>query len=380
MKTEDPVNLKNILKIPLSIIDGIKFHAAGKLYIPKPTFSTIRVTHRCNSRCLSCIFWKEKDKFDELSPQIIEALYQDKLFSSLEMLTLSGGEATLREDLSEIAEGVLKSCPSIKGITLCTNGLDNQRVIHAVKNLLKLARNRGNIKLYVSVSLDGIDKLHEKIRGVPNAFEKVTKTIADLKLIQQTNNLFLSVNCVVQPLNVLHLQEIVAYGDEHNLPLTFSPICLSDVYTNDEEVKKHLQLSREQLNELQKIIKNELMPHLRNFDRAYWKDYFNIINGAKRRLPCLLLNHYLQIDARGFMRGCDYTSRFIYGHIKESKPHQIWFSEKGRMMRSIMKKNYCHQCILHCNVGYSLAKEFFYYARYLSLEKINHLIRKKIFR
>ncbi|MGB5219261.1 MAG: radical SAM protein [Smithella sp.] len=380
MKSEDPVNLKNILKIPRFIIEGIKFHAAGKLYSPKPTFSTIRVTHRCNSRCPSCIFWKENNKCDELSPQSIEALFKDKLFSSLEMLTLSGGEATLREDLADIAEGVLKSCRNIRGITLCTNGFDNRRVIHAVKNLLKLAQGRGNIKLYVSVSLDGIGHLHGKIRGVPDAFEKVTKTLTDLKEIQQNDNLFLSVNCVVQPLNVLHLKEIAAYGEENNLPLTFSPICVSDVFTNDEDVKKHLQFSPKQLAELQKIIKNELMPRLRTFDRAYWQDYFNLSMGAKRRLPCLLLHHYLQIDARGVMRGCDFDSRFIYGHIKESEPHQIWFSKKSRNMRRTIKNNDCHQCALHCNVGYSLAKEFFYYARYLLLEKFHHLSRKNIFR
>lgn len=380
MKAEDPVNLKNILKIPNFVAEGIKFHAAGKLYTPKPIFSTIRVTHRCDSRCLSCIFWKENKKFDELSPQIIETLYKDKLFSSLEMLTLSGGEATLRDDLADIAEAVLKSCRNIKGITLCTNGFNNRRVIRAVKNLLKVAQSRGNIKLYVSASLDGVGQLHETIRGVPDAFEKVTKTLADLKKIQQKNNLFLSVNCTVQPLNVPHLKEIVDYGEKNNLSLTFSPICTSEVFTDDEELKEQLQFSPEQLADLQKIIKNELMPRLRTFNRAFWQDYLNLINGAKRRVPCLLLNHYLQIDANGFMRGCDFDSRFIYGHIKDSEPHQIWFSEKSGNMRRTIKKDYCPRCTVNCNAGYSLAREFFYYARYLSSEKFRHLIGKDILR
>lgn len=325
MKAEDPVNLKNILKIPRFVAGGIKFHAAGKLYIPKPVFSAVRVTHRCNARCLTCIFWKENKKSDELSPQIIEAFYKDKLFSELEMLTLSGGEATLRDDLADIAEAVLKSCRNLKGITLCTNGFDNRRVIRAVQNLLKLAQSRDNMRLYVSVSLDGVGQLHEKIRGVPDAFEKVTKTFADLKKIQQKNNLFLSVNCTVQPLNVPYLKEIVDYGEKNNLPLTFSPICTSEVFTDDEELKKRLQFSPEQLADLQKIIKDELLPRLRAFNRAFWRDYLNLINGAKRRVPCLLLNHYLQIDANGFMSGCDFASRFIYGHIKDSESHRIWF-------------------------------------------------------
>ncbi len=380
MRSEDPVNLRNIFKIPRFIIEGIKFHAAGTLYIPKPVFSTIRVTHRCNSRCPACIFWKENHKLDELSPQSIEALFKDKLFSSLEMLTISGGEATLRDDLADIAKGVLKSCRNIRGITLCTNGFDNQRVIHVVKNLLTLARDRGNINLYVSVSLDGIGDLHGEIRGVPDAFEKVAKTLADLKKIQHTDNMFLSVNCVVQPLNVSHLKEIAIYGQENKLPLTFSPICTSDIFTNDEGLKKHLQFSPAQLDELHKIIKNELMPFLRTFNRAFWQDYFNLINGASRRVPCLLLHHYLQIDARGVMRGCDFDSRFIYGHIQDSEPHRMWFSEKSQNMRRMIKKDSCPGCTVNCNVGYSLAREFFYYARYLSLEKFNHLIQKNIFR
>jgi MoaA/NifB/PqqE/SkfB family radical SAM enzyme len=228
--------------------------------------------------------------------------------------------------------------------------------------------------------LDGVGQLHEKIRGVPDAFEKVTKTLSDLKIIQKKDDLFLSVNCTVQPLNIPRLKEIVDYGEKNNLPLTFSPICTSEVFTDDEELKKHLQFSPAQLDELQNIIRNELMPRLRTFNRAFWQDYLNLINGAKRRVPCLLLNHYLQIDANGFMRGCDFDSRFIYGHITDSNPHGIWLSEKVRNLRSMIKKDYCPRCTVNCNVGYSLAKGFFYYARYLSSEKFHHLIGKNIFR
>lgn len=43
-------------------------------------------------------------------------------------------------------------------------------------------------------------------------------------------------------------------------------------------------------------------------------------------------------------------------------------------MRRMVKKDFCPRCALHCNAGYSLAREFFYYARYLSSEKFHHLI------
>lgn len=370
IKSSNPVNFRNIVRLPAFLIGGIKFRAAGKFYTPKPLFSTIRVTHRCNARCVSCVFWKEKDRSLELSPHTIEEIYKDELFSSLEMLTLSGGEATLREDLADIAEAVLKSCRTIKGVTLCTNGFDNHRVIRAVNSLLQLVQRRGNIRLYVSVSFDGVGSLHERIRGVPDAFEKVTKTLADLKKYHQAGDLSLSVNGTVQPLNVSHLKEIVSYCETNKYPLSLSPICTSDIFTDDDESKKCLQFSPAQLKELQETVKNELLPRLRTFNRAFWQDYLRLINGAERRVPCLLLHHFFQIDASGDMRGCDFDNEFIYGNIRDAAPHRIWFSDSAKQLRDKIRKNDCPGCSVNCNVGYSLEKEFFYYARYLAKEKL----------
>lgn len=376
--SDNPVNVRNIVKIPKFIIDGIKFKAAGKLYTPKPLFSTIRVTHRCNSRCMSCVFWKENKTSVELSAEEIGRIYKNDLFSSLEVVTFSGGEATLRDDLAEIAHAILNHCRNVKTIALCTNGLDHDRVIRTVKGLLKLTESKKNVGLNISTSVDGIGKLQEVIRGVPNAFEKINKTIVGLQELQKSNQLFLSANCTVQPLNMLHLEEISIYGKKNNLPITFSPICTSDVFTDDNSLMEQLQFNAENSKVLLEIFKNKISPYLRTFNKAFWQDYFKIIHGSKRRVPCYLLNNYVQIDGNGIMRGCDFVENFIYGNIKKDEPDTIWFSDKAKRIRQHIKNNFCWKCTVNCNVGYSLSKEFFYYAKYLFKEKTNKLAGRDI--
>ncbi len=130
-----PITIENLLKLPLYFVRGIKYHAAGRYYTPKPLYSTLRVTRRCDSRCVMCSDWKTQDNGKELTPAEIGEIYSNSLFSSLEKFALSGGEATLREDLVQIAQTILDSCPNIREMALLTNGLQPTLVVEKVKEL-----------------------------------------------------------------------------------------------------------------------------------------------------------------------------------------------------------------------------------------------------
>ena len=194
---QDRIKKKNLLKLPLYFARGVKYHAAGHIYTPKPVSVCLNVTRRCNSRCVMCSDWKRQDSVKELTVTEIGEIFRNSLFDSVENFSLSGGEPTLREDLVEIAQTVLDSCPQIKEMSLFTNGLEPTIVVEKVQGILALPNYKSLSRLTVSISLDGYGDTHQKIRRFPQAFERATETIKRLKQLQRNTPFHLCPTCVV---------------------------------------------------------------------------------------------------------------------------------------------------------------------------------------
>ncbi len=68
-----------------------------------PVYVMFFVTSFCNARCLMCFNWQRIDgavQKDELKLDEIKKIFSS--FSSIQQLTLTGGEPFLRNDLSEM--------------------------------------------------------------------------------------------------------------------------------------------------------------------------------------------------------------------------------------------------------------------------------------
>lgn len=371
-----PVTLQNILKLPYYFTQGVKYHAAGRIYTPKPLYSTLRVSHRCNSRCVMCDDWKKQDTDKELTPAEIGEIYRNPLFSSLEKLSLSGGEPTLREDLVQIAQVVLDACPNIKEMSLLTNGLEANLVVEKVKELLSLSDYKRVGRFSVLVSLDGYGATHQKIRGVPQAFERVSETINRLQMLQRKTPFYLCSACVVQPLNVNNLVQLAEFGQEIGLPITFAPVCTADPMVKDTASKKSLRLSNDYQEKLRTIFGHQLQPNLMLSNVPFWQEYFSIVSGKKRKLPCFLCRYYVSMDIDGTMCMCPVDSSLVYGNARDELPDRIWYSDRADELRKRVEKYFCSRCTICCDTAFSFNHEFFCFAGFLIREKSRQLFRK----
>ena len=373
---QDQITLRNLMRLPSYFVRGIKFHAAGHFYTPKPLLSTIAVTSRCNSRCIMCQYWKEEGSQKEFTPTEFGEIYRSPVFSSLERIVLTGGEATLREDLVQIAQAILDSCPNIREMVLLTNGLEPNLVVEKVQGLLKLVDLKRLNRFSISVSLDGYGDVHEKIRIVPRAFERTSETIKRLKKLQHETPFYLSSTCVVQPLNIGNLGRLTEFVRELELPITFAPVCVSNIFAQDDVTKSSLTLTDDQLDELRIIFAHYLQPNLTASNLPFWREYFTIVNGGKRRLPCFLLHYLASLESDGRLRLCPADSSLVYGNIRDEPPEKIWYSEKAKELRKRVKKHFCPGCTICCDLAFSFTHEFFYYARFLLKEKTRKLLGK----
>jgi radical SAM protein with 4Fe4S-binding SPASM domain len=124
----------------------------------------LNITERCNIRCVHC-YWEEYGKNPDPSLETIENILDQfkQLAGSYHenrrhMLTLGGGEPTLRADLEEIIQLSVRRGFRVRVVTNAV-ALDEERALSLRKSGLEVAQ----------VSLDGAsEETHDRIRGKGN--------------------------------------------------------------------------------------------------------------------------------------------------------------------------------------------------------------------
>jgi radical SAM protein with 4Fe4S-binding SPASM domain len=129
----------------------------------------IAVTYRCNCRCSMCNIWAVKDH-EEIEPH-----HYSKLPTTLKTINITGGEPFVRGDLREVVRVIHERLPRAR-MVFSTNGLLTERVISEMEHIRSIHRNVG-----VGISIDGVEKTHDKIRGIEGLFAHSIATARGLK-------------------------------------------------------------------------------------------------------------------------------------------------------------------------------------------------------
>jgi len=137
-----------------------------------------------------CDIWRLREK-QELSLATVESQIESLRELNVKWMVFSGGEPQLHSDLAAIARPI-RNC-GIR-LTLLTAGL------------LLASRAREAVDLFddIIVSLDGPAEIHNAIRGIPNAFERLRKGIESVRAL--SSEIPISGRCTVQKLNRQHLR------------------------------------------------------------------------------------------------------------------------------------------------------------------------------
>ncbi|MET7424300.1 radical SAM protein [Dactylosporangium sp. NPDC005555] len=123
-------------------------------------FVQIMLTERCNLRCTHCAVPEEDSPAGAELPTAAWLRFIDTLATAgVRALTVSGGEALLRDDACVLLDHALDA--GIAQVTLITNGLLGRRTMRALTDVQRRHRRLG-----VHVSLDGAGPdTHDTIRG-----------------------------------------------------------------------------------------------------------------------------------------------------------------------------------------------------------------------
>jgi len=129
---------------------------------PRLPLVTLYLTERCNSRCVTCDYWRHGRA--DLSLESVVRLLPSLRRLGTHLVVLSGGEPLLHPEWAPIAQ-LLRS--NGLNVWLLTSGL----------SLAKHARRAAELFDSVTVSMDGTDrKTYAAIRGL-DAFDKVCEGV-----------------------------------------------------------------------------------------------------------------------------------------------------------------------------------------------------------
>ncbi|MDA8413681.1 MAG: radical SAM protein [Desulfobacteraceae bacterium] len=136
---------------------------------------TYAVTSRCQARCIMCNIWR-KPVEDELTLAEIDDVFARA--SRFSWINLTGGELFQREDLAGIFRSIDRHCRGLYLLNFPTNGFQTDLIVATVREILDRMRMP---RLMVTVSLDGPQELHDRIRNLPGSWSRALDTFRQLR-------------------------------------------------------------------------------------------------------------------------------------------------------------------------------------------------------
>lgn len=343
MKLSNQLEISPI-KEGLNVLKVYPGHLLGKTW-SRPVSVNFLITSRCNSKCVTCDSWKLTDHDQELTTDDFFRLADEMAEMEIPIVTIGGGEPTLRPDLWTI---IRRFKDRGRNVQLTTNGLTMR------------TDQRG--KMYesgldrVTVSVDShLPEIYDKIRGV-NAGPAVLENLAAV-LKERPTHLEVDTNTVLCSDNVdtflVTLDHLISMGIPR---VNFSAVTTSGV--NYLMTESKADLSQIPLKKIHHIVEG-LLGRKKSTSAISASTAF--IKGLPRYyerpdtvvFPCYAGYLTLDIFQNGAVHGCGNLPS--YSNVRDGRLADIWKSESAKRSRKEMAEGKCPNCYLSCKIELAIA-------------------------
>ena len=215
---------------------------------------------RCNCRCVMCDIWKGNNNVKQLNEADIEKLLSSLKKFNTKSIVMSGGEALMHPNFFRLCE-IIKAHKM--SITILSTGLLLQKYTNEIIAMTD----------EVIVSLDGSKEVHDKIRNIPNAYEKLKEGVQSIKKIKKDYRV--TGRSVIQHANYLDFPNIVDAA--HEIGLDQISFLTADVSTDafnrpelwSEDKIGEISLSIDELKKFKDIIEYLIKSHSKDFQNGF---------------------------------------------------------------------------------------------------------------
>lgn len=305
-----------------------------------PTILNLPITDNCNSRCVMCDVWKNKS-VDELSPQQLESILRDRLFTEVRHVGISGGEPSLRRDLAAIVEATISALPRLSSISITTHAFHTQRWEQLLPEILARCR-KGKVSLTLNISLDGIGAVHDSVRRIPGGYARLMDTYA----LARRLGAGVRFQSTISRENIYDIGRILDEIDSLHERLDFRLATEIRRLENQESMKRVALRAKERSFFADFLVSKLLLsatssPARRLFYRSLaWM----LIHGGSRRAPCHYQREGILIDAHGKLFQCSITQQSM-GSALDTSPTDLYYGKKTEEARQSLFQNTCRGCV-----------------------------------
>lgn len=320
-----------------------------------PTEAIISVTNRCDARCTMCNIW-QLDRQELLTADD----YRRVIPNTLENVNLTGGEALLRPDIVDVASAIYEASGGAR-VILATNGFRPQRTLATLREVVARIPNLG-----VAVSIDGSQATHDRMRGVPGAYERATETIEALNSIGISD---VRVGFTATPANIHELCDVHEFAESLGVEFAATVAQNSDIYySTSDNSRVAADLVETHFGAL--IAARLASRSPKQWLRAYFDN--GVIHFAKtgeRRSPCDALSGFFYLAPNGDLYPCLTLSTAI-GNVRERSFADLWSSEQARATRAEVSG--CRKCWMVCTSRTQLKKRPVEVVAWIAREQLRH--------
>ena len=340
------------------------------------------VTYKCNSRCKHCNIWRiyednPNDANKELKLEEIKEMFEKSQYlRHLQGISLTGGEPFLREDFVELCGFFIEKYPNaIIGIP--SNALRPILIVDKLEEIIEKYKPKNTIN--IGISIDGIGKTHDEIRGIIGSYDHA------LELIELLNarlpSMGKEIGFTITPQNHKDLLDAYELSKELNIPFGFRFAQTSDVFFGDN-IEKGFEWPEPALSEVENVINSILKDEIKNFENLHLKNlplpkqidtigihyltrYYmshmvdfirnpSMLEHFFKHFMCNSGTHSLYMDPYGNIFPCTMLNKEI-GNVRESDFDKVWMSEEAKEVREFIAKKKC-MCWGSCEMPPSLAR------------------------
>ena len=328
-----------------------------------PPYLLFFVTARCDAHCRHCFFWRTTaEPPPELTLDEIGRVASH--IDGLLQLTLTGGDAFLRDDLPEIAE-LFATRSHALNMTLATNGYPREKVLASMERVLAKVPTTSNVT--VDLSLDGLGADHDFIRNCPGIFDRFVATVRGLRQLQSRGRPFhICVNTVLSRYNQDRLRPVYDFL-LHDLNVDIINILYLRGEPRDPAAKgADLERYREYCGWIRE---DTAAGHIRGYsfftDTLHAKDFIlrdiiaNTVRTNRFQYPCTAGRLTGVIYPQGNVAPCELIDVTL-GNLRDVDYDlaRIWTSARTDAFRkkAAYERCFCtHQCFLSNNILFNPA-------------------------
>lgn len=333
-----------------------------RYYRVRPVDTLFFLTYRCTSKCKTCTLWQRTDRTGELTLDEWKKTVDMCADMGAKYFELFGGDALLRPDVLVPLTAYIKSKPGLY-CDLVTNC-----------NLMTEEIATGLVEAGIDdiwISMDGLDELHNFVRGNKKSFSKVEMTIEWVKKARGNKKLpYLHSNTTISNLNYDNFDRVLPYAEAMGMDFNhleyagefwdelLDQSIIDDVRPSPYFVRQDgnsILASRDQAQIIKDKIKQmkidartmNISLQCENVDKL---TIDQMAEGLCDNRRCYITRGKVTVDPRGNVVGCCNYGEWTLGNVRDEHLRDIWNNKKHKEFM----KHFAHRDMKlceHCIVG-----------------------------